>query len=218
MPRRRPPHLQREITRHGKAVWYVRVDRGPPVRIKADLGTPEFDAEYSAALAGTPIRKASPSTSSLQWLLTRYRETTAWSALSSATRKQRDNIFVQVIETAGHEPYARITTATIEAGKERRAHTPAQARNFLDAMRGLFRWAYGAKLVKIDPTVAWPIQSATQHTDSSLGRKIMSPGIKRAGLSALGKGYGSTFCSTPAFAGAMQSVSVARMSATVLPP
>ena len=152
MPRPRPRHLQREITRHGRAVWYVRMDHGPRVRIQAEYGTPEFDAEYRAAVAGTPNSKASPSTSSLQWLLARYRETTAWSQLSTATRKQRDNIFVGVIETAGQEPYVRITAATIEAGKERRSHTPAQARNFLDAMRGLFRWAHGAKLVKVDPT------------------------------------------------------------------
>ena len=57
-----------------------------------------------------------------------------------------------MIETAGREPYARITTATIEAGKERRAATPHQARNFLDAMRGLFRWAKKAGFVKADPT------------------------------------------------------------------
>ena len=57
-----------------------------------------------------------------------------------------------MIETAGHEPYARITSAAIEAGKERRVATPHAARNFLDAMRGLFRWAYKAKLVKVDPT------------------------------------------------------------------
>jgi hypothetical protein len=152
MPRPRPPHLQREITRHGKAVWYVRVARGPRVRIKAEYGTPEFDVKYRAAIAGAPARKAAPSQSSLQWLLTRYRETTAWANLSAATRRQRDNIFKGVIETAGHEPYTRITTATIEAGKERRAATPAQARNFLDAMRGLFRWAKEAGLVKFDPT------------------------------------------------------------------
>jgi hypothetical protein len=39
------------------------------------------------------------------------------------------------------------------AGRDRRANTPAQARNFLDAMRGLFRWAAKAKLVKSDPTI-----------------------------------------------------------------
>ena len=56
-------------------------------RIKAEFGTPEFDAEYRAALAGTPVRKAAPSCSSLPWLLARYRETTAWSELSAATRR-----------------------------------------------------------------------------------------------------------------------------------
>lgn len=153
MPRPRPPHLHREITRHGRAVWYVRVGRGSRVRIRAEYGTPEFDTEYRAALSGTPTRKAASSQSSLQWLLARYRETTAWTeGLSAATRRQRDNIFKQVIETAGHEPYARITKATIIAGKERRSATPAQARNFLDAMRGLFRWALDAELVKVDPT------------------------------------------------------------------
>jgi integrase len=85
-------------------------------------------------------------------LLARYRETTAWSELSAATRRQRDNIFAGVLNTAGYEPYAKITAAAIKAGKERRAHTPHQCRNFLDAMRGLFRWAKHAGHVKIDPT------------------------------------------------------------------
>jgi hypothetical protein len=54
MPRPRPPHLQREVTRHGKANWYVRIGKGPRVRIRADFGTPEFDAEYQAAITGHP--------------------------------------------------------------------------------------------------------------------------------------------------------------------
>ena len=74
----------------------------------------------------------------------------AWSTLSPATRRQRENIFLHVIGTAGQKPFARIDAAAIRAGRERRAATPAQARNFLDAMRGLFRWATKAGLVKID--------------------------------------------------------------------
>lgn len=154
MPRPRPPHLQREITRHGKAVWYVRIDRGLRMRIRAEYGTPDFDVEYRAALAGAPVKKSAPAQNSLKWLLARYRETTAWSNLSAATRRQRDNIFRGMVETAGHEPYTKITTATIVAGKERRAATPAQARNFLDAVRGLFKWACAAGLVKVDPTAS----------------------------------------------------------------
>jgi len=109
--------------------------------------------EYRAALAGAPsTRKAAPSTSTLAWLLARYRETTEWSELSPVTRRRRDNIFHGILGTAGDEPYARITEDTIMAGKARRVATPHQARHFLDAMRGLFRWAKKAGLVKADPT------------------------------------------------------------------
>lgn len=153
MPRPRPPHLHRETSRHGRTVWYVRVGKGPRTRIAAELGTDEFDAHYRAAIEGKPRPKASePVHGSLAWLVKRYRETTAWAALSAATKRQRENIFVHVLEKAGHELCSRITSDTITSGRERRASTPAQARNFLDAMRGLFRWAKEAKHVRSDPT------------------------------------------------------------------
>jgi hypothetical protein len=153
MPRPRPPHLQRQVSRHGKAVWYIRIGKGPRTRIKAEFGTPEFDAEYQAAVSGVPRpKRGAPATGTLAWLIARYRETTAWFNLSHATRRQRDNIYLDVIKSAGDKPYAQITKAAIEAGRERRAKTPDQARHFLDAMRGLFRWAAVASLVRVDPT------------------------------------------------------------------
>ena len=67
--------------------------------------------------------------------------------------RERENIFEHVLEAAGRQPFAKITTAIIMAGRDRRAKTtPAQARKFLDTMRGLFRWALKAKLLKVDPT------------------------------------------------------------------
>ncbi len=152
MPRPRPPHLHRQVTRHGVTAWYVRIGKGPRVRIRADFGTPEFDTEYQAALATMPRQPEGPVEGTLAWLITRYLETTAWGGLSEATRRQRSNIFEQVIASAGGQPFAKITTATMMAGRDRRAATPAQARHFLDTMRGLFRWAVLARLVKTDPT------------------------------------------------------------------
>lgn len=154
MPRPRPPHLHRETNRHGTAVWYVRVDRRQPrIRMRAEYGTDEFAAEYDAAISGTRVpTKGAPDVKSLAWLIERYRETSAWVALSMATRRQRENIFVHVLASAGTKPYAAITQATITAGRDRRSSTPSQSRNFLDAMRGLFRWALKAKHVRIDPT------------------------------------------------------------------
>ena len=164
MPRPRPPHLQREVTRHGTVVWYVRIGKGPRVRIKAQFGTPEFDAEYQNAATGkprVPTTKTAP-VGSLAWLLAGYREVRDWTHLSLATRRQRENIFSHVLAQAGHVPANKITQASIVAGLERRSETPAQARNFLDAMRGLFKWAVKRGLAKIDPTAG--VQTPTRKT------------------------------------------------------
>jgi integrase len=135
-------------------VWYVRIGKGPRIRIRAAFGTPEFDAEYQAAIAGLPVwqtAKDDRATGTLAWLVERYREVGAWTNLSLATRRQRENIFKQVLKTAGKQSIAKITTASIMAGRDRRQDTPA--RHFLDAMRGLFHWAVKAKLVASDPSV-----------------------------------------------------------------
>lgn len=167
MPRPRPPYLNRHVTRHGKAVWYVRRGRGKRIRITPEYGTDEFRIAYEAALNGeraTCAKNAQVRSGSLQWLYDRYRETEAWTRLSRSTRRARENIFKGVMATAGAEPYARIGRQEIVAGKDRRRETPAQARNFLDAMRGLFGWALTAEHVKIDPTagVANPERRKTE--------------------------------------------------------
>lgn len=154
MPRRRPQYLQREETRHGTVVWYVRKGKGPRTRIDGEYGSPEFMAAYNAAVAGKPapfVRKQKAS-GSLAWLLDRYRESSAWGKLSAATKKQRDNIFKGVVDASGSRPFRDVTKADMIEGRERRAATPSQSRNFLDAMRGLFRWALEREHVTVDPT------------------------------------------------------------------
>lgn len=170
MPRPTLPHLHRQITRHGKIVWYVRVGHGTRLRLRAPYGTPEFDAEYQAALEGRPVAmpsRAAPG--SLSWLYERYRETATWAQLAPATRRQRENIFAQVMKVSGHKPYRLVTAAAIEAGAARRAATPFQAKHFIHAMRGLFRWARQAQHVRADPTA---------------GIRVPRPGKKSEGFPA----------------------------------
>jgi hypothetical protein len=153
MPRPRPPQLHREVTRHGKAVWYVRLDKGKRIRIKAEFGTPDFEAEYQAAINGRPKAVKGTAAGSLAWLFEQYREAQVWRDLSLETRKQREAIMRQMIRSAGNQPFAKITQATIVAGRDRRGTTPAQARHFLETMRGLFKWATKAKHVTANPTI-----------------------------------------------------------------
>jgi integrase len=144
--------LHREKTRHDNFVWYVRRGKGARVRLWSAFGTPEFQSEYEAALAGQPVVKQRTPSGSLLWLYERYRETSNWRDLSAATRRQRENIFEGVMNAAGIQPYRSITRDIVAKGRDRRHATPSQARNFLDALRGLFRWAMEAGLVNEDPT------------------------------------------------------------------
>jgi hypothetical protein len=156
MPRPRPPYLHRQITRHGKPVWYVRKAMGPRTRIRATYGTPEFEAEYRAAISGESpqaYRNTKAVAGSLAWLWERYHEVGAWTILSPATRKARENIMVRVLNASGTVPCGKIKSSDIATGRDSRSSTPAQARSFLDTMRGLFRWAIEAGHITTDPTV-----------------------------------------------------------------
>jgi integrase len=153
MPRPRPPHLHRETTRHGRMVWYVRLDKGPRIRIGALYGTPEFAAAYEAALAGkTAPDPAKFNAKTLGWLIECYRGSAAWAHLSTATRRQRESILRAIVESAGREAISRIDKSVIEKGVGRRSDRPHAARHFLQTMRGLFQWAFKAKVVDHDPT------------------------------------------------------------------
>jgi integrase len=56
--------------------------------------------------------------------------------------KQRDNIFKRIVREAGDVGIGHIEKDDIIAGRERRAATPAAARNYIESLRGLFGWAY----------------------------------------------------------------------------
>ena len=153
MPRPRPPTLHRETYRHGKVVWYVRNGQGPRIRIKGVYGTPEFEAAYQAAIHGdAPQTAGDASKGSLEWLWMLYRQTTAWTDLSLATRRQRENIMREVLSTGGDITLSAITPRAIQPGIERRK--PFAARHFVDTLHGMFKWAVKAEHVSTDPTRA----------------------------------------------------------------
>lgn len=153
MPRPRPPHLHRDVSRHGETRWYVRIGKGKRHRIKGEYGSQGFLAQYRAIMAGEEQPEKGESRSgSLAWLVSKYRESIAWRQLALSTRKVRENIFKHIITSAGDAPFKNITRKTIQSGIDRRRETPAAARHFLDVTRGLFRWALEADYVAHDPT------------------------------------------------------------------
>jgi len=152
VPRPRPPYIQREIDRHGNTRWYVRIRPNPRIRLIAPYGSPEFMAEYRAAIAGvesdTPQKTQS---GSLKWLIEQYRKSADWLQLSISTRKSRDYIFADIIKKAGDKPYRAINKKSIIASRDERMSTPAQAGKFLLTLSRLFQWAIEAEYIKENP-------------------------------------------------------------------
>jgi integrase len=153
MPRKLPPFVLRERSRHGRVVFYFRKGKGARIRLP-DLSDPEFENAYQRARAWSgeafPVHRLPGK--SLSWLIDQYQRSAKYAELSKATRRQRDSIFANVVKEAGSFPFADLTGEDFKAARERRKDTPAQARNFLDAMRGLYRWAKEAGHVETDPT------------------------------------------------------------------
>jgi integrase len=133
--------------------WYVRRGRGPCIRIRGAYGSHEFEEAYLAAVAGAiaPSKRKSAA-GTLLWLIERYKESSAWSKLSPATKGQRANTYRRVCKTAGEEPFSAINKKTIIAGRDRRKATPFAANDFLKTMRGLFQWAVASEFLEVDPT------------------------------------------------------------------
>lgn len=154
MPRKLPPFVLREKTRHGRVVFYFRKGKAARIRLP-DYGTPEFDAAYLAALTGTsaPAIRSRAGSRTLQWLVERYRESGEWAAYSVATRKQRGLIYDAMVKKSGEADYRDIRRKHIEAGIEDRKATPFLANNFLKAVRPLFAWAARNEHIETDPCI-----------------------------------------------------------------
>jgi len=152
MPKRRPPYLQREIDRHGNTRWYVRIRPNPRIRLHGSYGSPEFMAEYRAAIADIePDTPQKAQSGSLKWLIEQYRKSAAWLDLAPSTRKQRDGFLYDTIKKAGDKPYKAITRKVIIASRDERINTPGQATNFLVVLNGLFKWAVEANYISDNP-------------------------------------------------------------------
>lgn len=159
MPKTRLPHLNHERDRHGKMRWYVRVRHGRRIPIPGAYGSREFMEAYHAAVIGTP--HAPPSTKlrhgSLAQLVAKWKEHSDWLTTAPATRRQRENILLHVLEKSGGRDYGDIVKADIRKGKEDRKATPAAANNFLKTMRALFRWAVAEELLDENPAEGVPL-------------------------------------------------------------
>lgn len=148
MPRKNRwyPHVQQQITRHGRKVWYFRDGHGRRTRLPDDYGSPEFMTAYKALLAGQPLataRNGPASPHKVQGLVELYMRSSDWAGLRQGTRRGHGLCLQKLVDAAAQElSGTTLSKANIWAAME--ARTPASANMFLAAVRKLLDWAIRA--------------------------------------------------------------------------
>jgi len=152
MPRPRKPYVQREVSRHGRVVWYFRRGDGPRIRLPGEYEGAEWLAAYDRAYSGAPAPKppAAPH-GSLRWLVEMYQGSGRFARLSPETQEMRRRVLARVCETGGNMRFAEITPAEIVAGRVRREGAPYAAMNYVKIMSQLFGFAVDAGYLTENP-------------------------------------------------------------------
>lgn len=152
MPRPRRPYIQKEVTRHGKIVWYFRRGREKRIRLPGVYGSKEFNAAYDAALVGAPVeQKAQSSRSSLRWLVDQYYQSGRYDLLRPNTQRNHRLLLESVCKTGGELHFRALREQDIRSGMVRRESTPRMAATYVSVMRALFAFAKDSGWVDVNP-------------------------------------------------------------------
>jgi integrase len=204
-------YLVEDMDRHGNVRLYVRRS-GRKVRLRAEPGTPEFLAEYDAAVKGIerpePI-EAPAARDSLRWLVERYYQSAEFTQLEDSTRKVRRGQLDALCTKHGSKRFAKLEPRHVRTLRDEwNATGPEAANGRLKALRQVFAWAVEADLAEKNPArdvpyirVAtegfhtWTIEEVAQYqTRHPIGTKarlaldlLLFTGVRRCDLVKLGR-------------------------------
>lgn len=133
------PYLHRDIDRQGVTRWRLRAPGHNTVTIKGVFGSPEFAANYKAALEGeTPKPLVTTPHGTMAALARSYLNSAAFAGLSKATQRARRHLIESyMIEKWGTLSAAGLQRHHVKTIIDQLAATPGTARNVLSAIRVL---------------------------------------------------------------------------------
>ncbi len=171
-----PPYVRRDRTRHGKVVLlFSRTNRAPYIRIRQEVGSPEFHEVYAALLKGEtiakaaapekPITKATPDT--FRWMCNGYAKSDDFKPRDKAII---DAICLQPLKTSNPNgpkfadlPISELTLDHLEtlrkrkknenarSEKGRRLGGPEAANSWVRTLKRICKWAVKAKHLQANP-------------------------------------------------------------------
>lgn len=168
MPRPRKPYIQKEVTRHGKVVWYFRRGKEKRIRLPGVYGSKEFNAAYDAALSGQPKPETHKAArSSLRWLVNEYYVSGRFKRLAEGTQRNQRQVLERICETGGKLNFRVLERRDIQAGIIRREDNPYAAKSYLNCMKALFKFAIDSSFILDNPTEGLSVslpRSSGHHT------------------------------------------------------
>src|ERR1700674_40349 len=130
-------------------VYFRRRLGAPKVRLRAVPGSPEFFAEYKAALEAGDKPDLSVKPRTYRWLMIQYFGSAEFRTLDPRTQRTRRGILESTClepvsssakETFADFPLKRLSPKAIRVLRDRKAEFPEAANNRVKAIRRMFAW------------------------------------------------------------------------------
>jgi integrase len=154
-------HTDRDSRSGAVRIYFRRRLGAPKVRLRAPVGSPEFLAEYKAALeAGESAATDQIKPRTYAWLIAQYVASSEFRALDARTQRVRRGILDSTCleptslgakETFADFPLNRFSSKAIRVLRERKADLPEAANGRVKAIRRMFAWAIEAEVVTNNP-------------------------------------------------------------------
>lgn len=207
------PYIVEDTDRHGNVRRYFRRKGEKKIRLRAELGTPEFHEEYASALANAgkrPTKEGRPAATaeSFRWLCVEYYQAPEFRRLGDSTRRRRRTILDGLCETKGDKPYKLLEPRHVRQWRDAKQDTPMAANEIVKTVRTLYSWAKEAGHKTANPAKevpylgsesdgfhTWTVEEVRQYEEAHrVGSKarlalalLLYTGVRRSDVVRLGK-------------------------------
>jgi integrase len=148
------PYLYADIDRQGAERWRLRAPGQKTVTIKGKFGSPEFAANYRAAMEGDVVERKSPTGKhgTFNALGRDYLRSAAFAELAPETKRKRRGMVERFLDRFGALPVAGLERKHIKRIMDELAGRPGTARTMLSMLRVLIAIAIEDGIRGDDPT------------------------------------------------------------------
>jgi integrase len=153
----------------GKSRHYFRKRGMKTVPLPGLIGSSEFMAVYSAALAGVPavVGECRTKVNSISAMIVGYLGSAAYAKLAPVSKQQYRERFERMRKSIGHLSITSLKRKHIAELIDAMGNTPHAARDYLMALRLLIKYAMNISVLEQDPSIGLRVEvpkSAGYHT------------------------------------------------------